>query len=167
MTDDEERIDKERRNHLMTLALKQAKTGKKFISGSKLRERRNAFNKHKESTSPRPKKFMIKEVPKLEDIKDIDAEAEWSGRDWLYEIALISLVDKVIDIMKNIGAQNELVETLVNLLNAMKDGDPEDTKEKLHILTEGWGATTSTTDRRNYHLLRAVIRIIYSTYPLE
>lgn len=165
-SEEEEKVDQERKNYLLTLALREARLGSKFISGSKLRKKKDALEKKE----PKPNSFqrtIIKEVPKLQDIKEIDEEAIWSGRDLLYEVGLISLVDKIIDAMHNINAPEGLLNSLKNLLEAMKNGDSMETKKKLQDLTENWGATTSTTDRQNYHLLRAMIRIIFSTYPME
>jgi hypothetical protein len=159
---------------LMSWALKNARRGKKVILGSSLKEQseedaraervRAAQEKaHSVRRAPRPPTF--EEPPKLEDLKDLAPEANWERRDLLYEAGLIALGERVMGRLLSQDAPRDMVKKVEEVKEAMKVGSPGETRDRLVELMEQWGGYTA--GGTTYHFLRAFIRIVLETYPLD
>lgn len=175
MQRDEENSDRDKpdRNTLMIWALKNAKEGKKIIVGGGYKSNgaskaREPITEDKSKAKPKKKKERIyTKIPTLDDIKDIAPDANWGGRNLLYEACITEQATIVIQALSNQGAPKELLDHLVVLREAIKNGDNKETKNALFNLAENWGGSTSSNNKPNYHLLRTFIRMMYETYPLR
>lgn len=152
---------------MMAFVLQKFKTsGSKFIMGSQIKSTK-VEQKPIPKEIVRPKKERIYDkVPDWDELASLDPLVTWDRHNLLYEAGIIAVVDATIKVMVAQHSPPQLIATMQQLREAMKNADANETKERLFNLMESYGSSSSN-DTQNYHLLTSMIRIIFETYPLE
>lgn len=146
---------------LLDWAIKEAKLGTRYILSKDFKQPENTAQRT--ITRKRVVKVKYEKVPSLDEIKDIDPNANWKDRDLLYEIGMIAITEKVLQSLIGQNAPAPLIELMNMLKESMKEGDQKSTKAHLLALIEQYGGGSGNM---NCHLLRHYLSLLIETYPL-
>lgn len=159
--------ENDERTQMMSFVLnKYRQKGKKFVLGKNFREE-TTKPKKKVVVRKEAKRRIFKEVPSLDELKDIDPSFNVSKRNFLFDAGMVSILNQLIETMQVQGYPRDIIQKSKDLAQLMMNNETEEVKEKTLEIAENGCASTSSNDVSGYHLLRAFIRLMIATYPME